>query len=118
MEESYRSSEPFDKAIEQVEKLEYIAKVFHSKINLNKLAKIKKELKIIKLNLLDKPIVFSAAVRNWPDRVDKLILLFKEQLPPETPDYTIAVAIAKLLRAFNIHTEKTAILRRMERRKD
>lgn len=75
----------------------------------------KNVLKNINLTLLDKPIVFSLTVMDWPDRVDNLIYLFKDQLPLKTPDYTIAVAISNLLKTFKIYMESTAILRRIER---
>ena len=119
LKKAFRRSSPFDEAIKQIEELEYIAKVYRSKRSSNELTEIKKGLQNIQARLLDKPIiVLPAQLKEMPDRVDNLISLFKDQLPSATPDYTIAVAISYLLNTFNIFIEHTAILRRIERRKE
>lgn len=118
LEKSYRRSSPFDKAIKQIEELKYIANIYRSKRSLKKLTDIIKDLEGIKVDLLSKPkIVFSAKIRDMPDRLDSLISLFKKQLPSDTPTYNITVAISELLKSFNIYIEQTTILRRIEREK-
>jgi hypothetical protein len=115
LEESFRDPKPFDEAIEQIEKLENIAKIYRSKRHSDKLKQIRIDLENIKLALLDKPIVFPAILKGRPDRIDDLISLFKEHLPLKTPVLTIAKAISDLLKIYDVYIEHTAILRRIER---
>ncbi len=115
VEKLFRDPKPFDEAIEQIEKLANIAKIYHSKRNSDKLKQMAIDLENIKLALLDKPIVFPAILKGRPDHIDDLISLFKGHLHPKTPLLTIAVAISDLLKIFNKNIEHPAILRRIER---
>jgi hypothetical protein len=115
LEESFRDPKPFDEAIEQIEKLENIAKIYHSKRYINKLMQIKIDLETIKSDILEKTIVFPAILTRRPDCVDDIIYLFKEQLPLDTPVYNIAIAISGLFNIFGISVEYTMILRRIDR---
>jgi hypothetical protein len=51
------------------------------------------------------------------DRIYSLIMLFKRQLPNDTPDLLISQAISDLLQAFKITVEPPAIRQRITRAK-
>jgi hypothetical protein len=108
----------FDRAINQIEGLKYIALSYRSKRSCNKLTKIKEDLKNIKSNLLSSStIALPSRLREKEDSIDLLIRLFKRQLQPNTPDSLIAKAIFMLLKAFNIFVEPDAIRQRITRAK-
>lgn len=112
--------ENFDSAINMLYKLKSIASVCLSKINMNKLENIMKDLEYIKYNILSiseigLPIPLKKVMT---DRIDSLIILFKKQLPPETPEKVISEAILTLLHKFNIFViESEGIRQRMKRMK-
>lgn len=112
-------SKTSDNAINIIYKLKSIATVCRSKINMNKLENIRKDLEDIKSNLLTRSeIDLPAPLKKMPDRIDLLISLFKEQLPSDTPVKIIPPAISTLLHSFNIFTvEPEAIYQRMKRAK-
>ncbi|MCX5888448.1 MAG: hypothetical protein NTY36_03235 [Deltaproteobacteria bacterium] len=109
----------FDRAINQIDRLRSIASSYRSKRSWNKLIKIKNDLEDIKSNLISKPVIaLPTRLMEKEDCIDSLISLFKQQLPPTTPDIVISQAISTLLHTFNIFTvEPDAIRQRITRSK-
>lgn len=109
----------FDRSINQIDSLKSIASSYRSKRNFNKLIKIKSDLKDIKYNLLSRPVIALLPRFNegGGDNIDSLIRLFKQQLPPATPDKVISEAISALLKAFNIFIEPDVPRQRITRAK-
>jgi hypothetical protein len=106
-----------------MENLKFTARVYRSKENLKALERIEQELKDIKSKLLSKPqrklgFRLPKIWRDKPDRVDNLISLFKEQVPPdayESHKYSFAGAIKTLLGLAGRDVTQEAIAQRMYR---
>lgn len=115
LEVSFHDPKLFDEAIELIKRLEYQVKIFKSKRHLNKLNQIRIDLKTIKLDIIDRHIVFPAILTNRPDNIDDLILLIRSHLPIDTPILVISNAISTLFKRFNKHVESDAIRQRITR---
>jgi len=111
--------EAFDRAIKQIDELEFIVSYYRSKICSNKLIRIKKDLEDIKSKLTTKPVIaMPPRFREGGDNIDSLIRLFKRDLPPTTSGKVISEAILTLLHTFNIFViESEGIRQRMKRMK-
>ncbi len=123
LEETFKDSiSMFDTAINKVDALKVVAQFYRSWVTYKKLERIIHELTNIKSNLLSKPnpnklhFRLSKSDRQDPDRIDKLIQLFKEQIP-EAPPFTIGRAIHKLHSQFGIPSTEAAITQRIYRTK-
>ena len=122
LEEIFQESiSEFDTAINQIETLQFVAQFYRSPVSYNKLEKIIKQLNDIKSQLLNKPNPSKLGFRidkfwrQQPDRIDKLIELFEEQVP-DAPPFTIGRAIHKLLSQFGIPSTEAAITQRIYRK--
>lgn len=113
-------SKTFDSAINKIYKLKSISTVCSSKTNVNTLDNIMHDLEDVKSDILSKSYIgLPVSLKKiMSDRIDSLIILFKEQLPKDTPDFLISQAISTLLHTFNIFTvEPDAIRQRITRAK-
>jgi hypothetical protein len=111
-------SRKFDSAIKNIDDLKSIAFICCLKVSENKLDKLINNLEHIKSSILAKPTIgLPTSLRKTKDRVDLLIRLFQEQLPPDTPDSLISESISILLKRFDIFFEPEAIRQRIARAK-
>ena len=126
LEEIFRDSiSAFDRAIKLMKDLKFAVMAYRSKVHLKNLDRIEQELKNMKSDLLSKPqrklgFRLPKDLRDEPSRVDLLISLFKEQVPPdayESHKYSFAGNIETLLRLANIDVKRDAIAQRMYRKK-
>jgi len=92
LDENFKSSiTMFDDAIKKVDDLKVVAQFYRSWVTYKKLDRIVKEMQNIKSNLLSKPnpsklhFRISKHDRQEPDRIDKLIQLFEEQISGAKP---------------------------------
>ena len=123
LEDSFKDSiSLFDSAIKNIDTLKVVAQFYRSWVTNKKLDKIIKELTDLKSKLLRKPnpgklhFRMDRFTRAMPDRIDKLIELFKEQVPEAKP-YTIGRAIHKLHTQFGILSTEAAITQRIYRKR-
>jgi hypothetical protein len=124
LEEIFRDSiSAFDKVPSLMKNLKFAAMAYRSKVHIKNLDRIEQELKDIKSDLLNKPqrklgFRLPKDLRDEPDRVDDLISLFKEQVPPEaykSHKYSIAGAIQTILSLADRDGRQDAIAQRMYR---
>jgi hypothetical protein len=122
-EEIFKSSiSIFDDAIKKVDDLKVVAQFYRSWVTYKKVERITKELKNIKSKLLSKPnpsklhFRITKDYRREPDRIDKLIQLFEEQISG-APPFTIGRAIHKLHSQFDVPSTEAAITQRIYRKR-